>query len=325
MTDIHIEHKIKSDLLDIRLDKFLRTIGVKLSRSRINLLIKNGKILVNNKIPKPSYKVKCGDTIIVDYERLTSNDIKAEDIPLNIIYEDDDIIVINKQENIVVHPARGNREGTMVNALLHHTKISGGDKSRPGVIHRLDKNTTGVMVFAKNDESLTTLSKQIEKRTMKRTYLALVWGSIMRKYIKIDEPIGRKISDKRLMAVTSVNSRNAVTEIRRIASFDIASMIKVKLQTGRTHQIRVHMAFMGHPVIGDDYYGKFSRSAVKDLDIDIKKHFDNINNFMKRQALHSVSLGFKHPKTFEDMMFYAPLPKDMIDLLNRLRNLDNGV
>ena len=321
MPEVNLDHTVKTETINIRLDLYLRTIGVRLSRNRLNMLIQDGRVSVNGKPSKPSYKVKTGDHIIVTYNRLTHDDIEAEDIPLTILYEDEHIIIINKQKNIVVHPAKGNRGGTMVNALLYHTEISGGEKSRPGVVHRLDKDTTGAMVFAKTPEAHTNLSMQIERREINRIYFSVVWGEIVRKYIKIDEPIGSNLSNRKLIAVTPVNSKNAITIINKIQDYKIATALKIKLHTGRTHQIRVHLSHLGHPVIGDDYYGTYAKSAIKDLDIDIKKHFDNINSLMERQALHSASLGLHHPVTNEYMVFYAPLPDDMIILMNYLNNL----
>lgn len=322
MAEVNIDHKVITETINIRLDLYLRTLGVRLSRSRLNALIKEGRVRVNGEICKPSYKVKTGDRITASYKRLTHEDIEPEDIPIDIIYEDEFMIVLNKQVDMVVHPARGNREGTLVNALLHHTKISGGDKTRPGVVHRLDKDTSGVIVFAKDTDTHKALSLQIEKRTVEKMYFAIVWGSIKRKYMKIDEPIGKKISNRKLMAVTPVNSRPALTEVFKLADWGIASALKVKIHTGRTHQIRVHLSHIGNPVIGDDYYGKYARSAVKDLDIDIKGHFDNIENLMKRQALHAAYLELTHPATGERMTFYAQMPEDMSELMEYLIRME---
>ena len=318
MAKVHLEHIVKSEVLNIRLDLYLKAIGVRLSRNKVLEIIKRGNVLVNGKMEKPSYKVKNGDSIIVDYIALTHEDVKAQDIALKIIYEDNDIIVINKDKNIVVHPAKSNRENTMVNALLYHTNIKGGNNDRPGVVHRLDKNTTGVMVFAKTEQSHVLLSKQIEKRLMKRTYITLTWGNMIRKRGRIDAPIGRNTLNRKIMAVTPVNSRYAITNYKLLHNFIIASLLKVNLETGRTHQIRVHLAHIGHPVIGDDNYGKYAKSAVKELPVDIKKHFSNIEQLMDRQALHSISLGFTHPIKKEFMTFYAPLPEDFRNLLEYL-------
>ncbi|PIP13354.1 MAG: RNA pseudouridine synthase, partial [bacterium (Candidatus Stahlbacteria) CG23_combo_of_CG06-09_8_20_14_all_34_7] len=211
-----------------------------------------------------------------------------------------------------------NREGTLVNALLYHTQIEGGNKERPGVVHRLDKNTSGVMVFAKNEEAHAFLSGEIEKRNVKRTYLALVWGSFVRKRGQIDAPIGRSHSNRKQMTVTRLNSREAVTDYKVLHDFKIASLLKVNLHTGRTHQIRVHMNHIEHPVIGDDEYNKNVLSVVKKVKLDKKRHYDYIIKLIERQALHSVALKFRHPCTKEEVEFFAPLPEDFMRVLNYL-------
>lgn len=322
--DFHLEHTVKTETLNIRLDLYLKSMGVRLSRTRVAEIVKRGQVSVNGKIERPSYKVKTGDHIIVDYAVMTGDDIVAQDIPVDIIYEDEDIIVINKDADMVVHPAKGNRDGTLVNALMYHSNLSGGNTQRPGVVHRLDKDTTGVMVFAKNQDAHTRLSMQVENRMMKRTYLAVVWGSLNRNAGTVDAPIGRSPLNRKSMAVTRVNSRDAVTRYAKIRDFNIASLIKVNLETGRTHQIRVHMAHIGHPVIGDTEYGRNARSAVKDLPIDIKNHFGNIEKLISRQALHSISLSLIHPVSGEWMTFYAPLENDILLLLDYLYKLDKA-
>ncbi len=322
--DFHLDHIVKTETLNIRLDLYLKSMGVRLSRTRVAEIIKKQQVRVNDKYEKPSYKVKTGDHIVVDYAIMTGDDIEAQDIPVDIIYEDDDIIVINKDADMVVHPAKGNRDGTLVNALLYHSNLIGGNSQRPGVVHRLDKDTTGVMVFAKNQDAHTRLSMQVENRMMKRTYLAVVWGSPNRKAGKIDAPIGRSPLNRKSMAITQVNSRNAVTRYRVIRDLRIASILKVNLETGRTHQIRVHAAHIGHPVIGDTEYGKNAQYAVKDLPIDIKNHFGNIEKLISRQALHSVSLGLMHPVSGEWMTFYAPLENDILLLLDYIYKLDKA-
>ncbi|MDI6699664.1 MAG: RluA family pseudouridine synthase [bacterium] len=322
MAKFKIEHTVKSENPSSRLDIFLKSLGVRLSRTRIINLIEDGRVLVNGKIEKPSYKVKKGDHILVEYEILVKTDLQPEDIPLKIIYEDDDIIVIDKEKGMVVHPAKGNREGTIVNALLHHTKISGGESERPGVVHRLDKDTSGVMVFAKNERAHQYLSNEIEKRRVKRTYLAIVWGGFTRKVGKIDAPIGRSNVDRKLMTVTDVKSREAITFYRVLKNFRICSLLKVNLKTGRTHQIRVHMHHIEHPVVGDQEYKKNVHLALKNLPVDLKKHFDNINGLISRQALHSVSLTFRHPADGREVSFYSSLPKDFKEVLTYLWNLE---
>jgi len=318
MGKFKIEHMVNALHPDSRLDLFIKNLGVRTSRTRIINMIEDGRAKVNGKIEKPSYKVKHKDVITVEYESLVQTDVKPEEIPIDVIYEDDQIIVINKDKDIVVHPAKGNREGTLVNALLYHTQIEGGNKERPGVVHRLDKNTSGVMVFAKNEEAHAFLSGEIEKRNVKRTYLALVWGSFVRKRGQIDAPIGRSHSNRKQMTVTRLNSREAVTDYKVLHDFKIASLLKVNLHTGRTHQIRVHMNHIEHPVIGDDEYNKNVLSVVKKVKLDKKRHYDYIIKLIERQALHSVALKFRHPCTKEEVEFFAPLPEDFMRVLNYL-------
>ena len=318
MGKFKIEHTVNSIHPDSRLDVFIKNLGVRLSRTRIIDLIEDGRAKVNGGIEKPSYKVKRGDIITVEYEALVQTDVKPEEIPLDIVYEDDQIIVINKDRDMVVHPAKGNREGTLVNAILHHTQIVGGNKERPGVVHRLDKDTSGVMVFAKNEEAHAFLSGEIEKRNVKRTYMALVWGSFTRKRGTVDAPIGRSNSNRKLMAVTNINSREAMTDYKVLHDFKIASLLKVNLHTGRTHQIRVHMSHIEHPVVGDNEYNRNVLSVVKEVKLDRKRHYDYIIKLIERQALHAVALKFRHPRTKEEVEFFAPLPEDFMRVLNYL-------
>lgn len=322
MAKFKIDHVVKCINPDSRLDVFIKNLGVRLSRTRITEMIDDGRATVNGKKEKASYKVKNGDRIQIEYEALVQTDVKPEEIPLDIIYEDDDVIVINKDKDMVVHPAKGNRDGTLVNALLHHTQIIGGDSGRPGVVHRLDKDTSGVMVFAKNEEAHAFLTGEIEKRRIKRTYLTLVWGSFTRKRGTVNAPIGRSNMNRKIMAVTNINSREAITDYKVLHDFRIASLLKVNLQTGRTHQIRVHMTHIDHPVIGDKEYNRNVLSVVKEVKLDRKKHFDYIDKLMERQALHSVALRFVHPRTKEEVEFFAPLPEDFMRVLNYLWSIE---
>jgi len=323
MTEFKIEHLIKTINPDKRFDLYLKSIGVHLSRTRISNLIERGDATVNGKIEKSSYKVKTGDVIAVHYKTLTNDDIEPQKIDLDVLYEDDQLIVINKSKHMVVHPAKGNRDGTMVNALLYHTKIEGGEKSRPGVVHRLDKDTTGVMVFAKNENAHAFLAGQIESRSMERTYLSIVWGNILRKQGIINAPIGRSNSNRKLMTVTNINSKEATTNYKLIKSFEVATLLKLKLNTGRTHQIRVHMSYLGHPVVGDYDYCKNIPAVLKNVSVDKRRHYDSIINLIDRQALHSASLSFIHPSTEERMTFYAPIPEDFMSVLNYLYMIEN--
>ena len=230
-------------------------------------------------------------------------EICAEDIPLDILYEDADIIVINKPRGMVVHPAAGNYAGTLVNALLEHCRDLSGinGEIRPGIVHRLDKDTSGVMVAAKNDRAHLNLAEQIKARTASRKYLAIVYGIIAEEQGIINAPIGRHASDRKKMAVTFSNSKEAITRFRVLERFVNYTLVECRLQTGRTHQIRVHMQYIGHPVVGDPKYGPE------------KKRFT-----IKGQALHSAELSLKHPVTGEDLLFIAPLPPDMAVIIEQL-------
>ncbi|MDD4879493.1 MAG: RluA family pseudouridine synthase [Candidatus Omnitrophica bacterium] len=276
-----------------RLDQYLVSVLPRtVSRSHLKKLIDGGSILVDGKAAKPHHKVKPGEKIEVSFEEPVSPELKAEDIALDIIYEDDDMIVINKQPGIAVHPAPGTRSGTIVNALLNHCrKLSDLNEGRPGIVHRLDKDTSGVMVAAKNNASHAELAKQFKDRTVKKNYLALVKGVVELDNGVVDLPIGRHPSNRQKMAVRHDSARNAVTEYKVIKRFDGFTLVKLDLKTGRTHQIRVHMAYIGHPVLGDEKYGSKGK--------------------FPRQALHSYYLRLRHPKDGREMEFKADLPDDM--------------
>lgn len=289
---------------DERLDVYLTAELPDLSRSRIQKLITDGKVTVSGKQVKANYKVQPGDFIEVLLPEPEPVEIVAEEIPLDILYEDEDVIVINKARGMVVHPAAGNYRGTLVNALLEHCDdLSGiGGEVRPGIVHRLDKDTSGVMVVAKSDRAHASLAKQIKDRTASRKYLAIVHGNVKADQGLIDAPIGRHPTDRKKMAVTFSHSRDARTNFRVIERLGNYTLVECKLETGRTHQIRVHMSHIGHPVVGDPKYGP--RTA----------HFA-----IDGQALHSAKLTFSHPVSGETMTFKAPLPGDMEEILAALR------
>ena len=276
-----------------RLDQYLVSVLPEtVSRSHLKKLIGAGHILVDGKPAKPHHKVKPGEKIEVSFEEPASPELKAENIPLDIIYEDDDMIVINKQPGIAVHPAPGTHSGTIVNALLNHCKkLSDLNEGRPGIVHRLDKDTSGVMVAAKNNASHAELARQFKDRGVKKNYLALVKGVIEMDNGVVDLPIGRHPSNRQKMAVRHDSSRNAITEYKVIKRFDNFTLVMLDLKTGRTHQIRVHMAYIGHPVLGDEKYGSKGK--------------------FPRQALHSYYLKLRHPKDGREMEFRAGLPDDM--------------
>jgi len=289
----------------IRIDLYLTHKEIYPSRSQIRNLIAQGKVKVNSSPVKPSYILKNGDTIDLSLPENKELKIKAEDIPLDIIYEDEYLVVVNKPDDMIVHPAGKIRSGTLVNALLYRCRdsLSGiGGVIRPGIVHRLDKNTSGLMVVAKNDFAHLGLSKQIKEHQVTKKYLTLVYGNMKDDSGIIDAPIGRSLKNRKKMAVTvEGKSREAVTQFKVLKRFSDYTLIEATLRTGRTHQIRVHLAFIGHPIVGDQLYGR-------------KKQGLNIS----RQALHSHILGFVHPSSKKYMEFSATLPQDMQELIDYL-------
>lgn len=287
-----------------RLDLFLARQMSDASRSAVQRLISSGEVMVNEKIVKTNYKVRNSDTIKVNIPEIKPLDLAAEEIPLAVLYEDDDIIIINKSRGMVVHPAAGNYSGTLVNALLQHCEDLSGINgvARPGIVHRLDKDTSGVMVAAKSDRAHVSLAKQIKDRTASRRYIAIVYGNVKEEQGVIKAPIGRHPRDRKKMAVTFTNSKDAITKFHVIERFGSYTLVECKLLTGRTHQIRVHMAYIGHPVVGDPKYGP-----------------ERMPFTISGQALHSTELTITHPVTGEIMIFTAPLPDDMEKILKELR------
>lgn len=282
-----------------RIDKYLNE-NTEYTRSKIQKMIENGNILVNDVKVKDSYKVKENDYITIEALEETT-DILPENIPLDIYYEDDDLIVVNKPSGMVVHPAPGNYTGTLVNALIYHTnnlsKVN--TNIRPGIVHRIDADTSGLLLVAKNDKAHNILAEAIQKKEVVREYIALVEGIIMEDTATIDAPIGRDKKDRKKMTVTSENSKDAVTHIRVLERYKDSTLIRCKLETGRTHQIRVHLSYIGHPVVNDPVYGH------KKL---IDKDFG--------QMLHAEKLEFVHPTTKEYMEFTAEPPKRFQEILN---------
>ncbi len=295
-----------SDEQGLRIDVLLAKRFPELSRSHLQKLIADDLVTVNGKLIKANYKVQAEDSIRIIFPEAKPVEIAAEAIPLDILYEDADIIVINKPRGMVVHPAAGNYAGTLVNALLEHCQDLSGinGEIRPGIVHRLDKDTSGVMVAAKNDRAHIALAEQIKNRTASRKYVAIVHGTIAEEQGIINAPIGRHPSDRKKMAVTFSNSKEAITRFRVIERFINYTLVECKLQTGRTHQIRVHMQYISHPVVGDPKYGPE------------KKRFA-----ISGQALHSAELSLKHPISGEELLFTAPVPPDMADILTKLKAL----
>lgn len=303
-----------------RIDHYLIISGVGISRSMIQKLIDQSKVLVNDQTVKHSYRVKTGDEILVRFELKPAPEVQSEDIPLDIVYEDSDVIVVNKDKDMVVHPARGNFEHTMVNALLHHcgNLPTLGDKIRPGVLHRLDKDTTGLILFAKTDHALRTLGRMIEKRRLKKTYEVLCWNYPGMPEGVIEAPIGRSGLDRKKMIVTPLSSKEATTKFIVLERFSVATYLRVALITGRTHQIRVHFLHIGCPIVGDKDYKGRSPSVVrrtKDLPL-----FKEVLKLIDRQALHAAELEFVHPTKKKTMKFTVPLPDDMEQVLSYLRS-----
>ena len=274
-----------------------------ITRSNMQKLLENGRAVKGSKVLKVNYKLKAGDKIVVTLPEPQPLDAQPENIPLDIIYEDDDVIVVNKARGMVVHPAAGNYSGTLVNALLYHCKNLSGINGviRPGIVHRLDKDTSGIMICAKNDEAHLSLSQQIQAKTAKRTYLAVVRGNIKTDSGTIATQIARDKNDRKKMAVVQENGREAITDYEVVERFGKYTLVRCKLRTGRTHQIRVHMEYLGYPLVGDPKYSPMKTPFA-----------------IKGQALHSQTLEFTHPRTGERMHFEAPLPEDMHKIITRL-------
>ncbi|UCE08659.1 MAG: RluA family pseudouridine synthase [bacterium] len=306
-----------------RLDQFLSTQLERISRSKIQQLIKNGDVTVNDKVVKPSHKVMPGERIIIILPPPKTYELIAEDIPLNIIYEDASLIVINKQAGIVMHPAFANLTGTLVNALLHYSEnlsTLSGDY-RPGLVHRLDKDTSGLIVVAKNDFIHAGLASQFSNRTVQREYRALVWGHFRQKSGRIETLINRSTRDRTRMTI-SRQGKPAITNYEVIEEYPLLSLLHVKLETGRTHQIRVHLSARGHPILGDKIYGGRNKQIIKLNQRDQQLALELLG-LMPRQALHARTLGFIHPETGKEMLFDSELPDDiqaMIKFLEQQRS-----
>ena len=305
-----------------RIDKFLKLQVKNLSRTRLQTLILDGQVKLNNIVIKnASKKIRKDDKIKIDFPPPKETFIKPSKIPLDILYDDDDIIVINKSPGVVVHPGAGNFEKTVVNGLIfkYQNNLSTvGGKLRPGIVHRIDKDTSGVIVVAKNDNAHINLSKQFSDHTIKRVYEALIWGALKPQKGKIIEKISRSIKNRQLMAVRKEKGKISITNYKTLKVFQNLnvpkiSLIECRLETGRTHQIRVHMNFKGNSIIGDKSYGK-SKKKFKKIDPLLEQ---KINNF-GRQALHAKSLGFIHPRTKKEIAFEAERPKDFDALIKSL-------
>ena len=288
------EFAVESDDVSKRIDTFLSEMFDDLSRSSLQHLIKDENVFVNAKVVSKNYKLRENDIVFVTLPEPKELDVKAENIPLDIVYEDNDLLVVNKPKGMVVHPAAGNYEHTLVNALLYHCKdsLSGiNGVLRPGIVHRIDKNTSGLLIVAKNDTAHRGLALQIKEHSFKREYEAVLYGNLKEDTTTVDEPIGRNKVDRKKMCVTYSNSKPAITHIEKIKEYQGFTHVKCILETGRTHQIRVHTAYIGHPVAGDDVYGP-------------KKVIKSLNG----QCLHAKTIGFIHPVTGKEFLFTSELP-----------------
>lgn len=297
------EFIVEKEEIGKRLDAYLSLKNEKISRTMVQKLIEEGNILVNGKNPKASYKVSEGDKITLEEIEPKEISLKAQDIAVDIIYEDKDIIVVNKPKGLVVHPANGNPDGTLVNAIMAICKgsLSGiGGEIRPGIVHRLDKDTSGIIIIAKNDEAHINLSEQIKNREVKKTYIALVRGFVKENEATINMPIGRSPKDRKKMAVVK-NGKNAITHIKVLERFNNYTLLQVNIETGRTHQIRVHLSEIGYPIVGDYTYSNG------------KNEFGIVG-----QCLHAKSLKFRHPITNEEMYLEAELPQYFKDVIKKL-------
>lgn len=291
----------------VRIDKFVaeQFDGASISRTQVQQWIKDGHVLVNDKVCKSNYKLATDDVVVIHIPAAEELEIAAEDIPLDIVYEDRDVIVVNKTRGMVVHPAPGHANGTLVNALMHHCKDLSGINGvmRPGIVHRIDRDTTGLLMIAKNDLAHMSLAEQLKEHTVTRRYVALVHGNMPHDEGTIDAPIGRDPHDRKLFTVTAHNAKESITHFRVLERIgDDFSLVELQLETGRTHQIRVHMKYIGYPLAGDPVYGRNKTVALNG------------------QALHAGVLGFTHPRTGERLQFEVPIPEDMNDILISLRS-----
>lgn len=298
------EWTVEADFAKERIDKYIADSMEGVSRSQVQIWIGDGQLTVNGSQVKSNYKLAAGDKIELVVPEVAAVEILPENIPLEVVYEDSSVIVVNKQRGLVVHPAPGHASGTLVNALMYHCHDLSGinGELRPGIVHRIDKDTSGLLMAAKNDKAHASLAAQLKDHSVNRRYIALVHGHVQHDQGTIDAPIGRDAHDRKMFTVTERNSKHAVTHFSVMERLGDYTLLELKLETGRTHQIRVHMKFIGHPLVGDPMYGR--SKGVK----------------MNGQALHAATLGFVHPDSGETLEFNAPIPQDMEDVLASLRS-----
>lgn len=300
-----LEFSVDGSENGIRIDRYLSEKNAELSRSYLQKLLKEQGITVNGREVKANYKVQAGDEIRISLPDLSEPDILPEDIPLDILYEDEDVMVVNKPKGMVVHPSAGHTSGTLVNAILFHCQgnLSGiNGVMRPGIVHRIDKDTTGALLICKNDVAHRDLAEQLKEHSIKRRYRAIVSGNLKDDEGTVEGPIGRHPVDRKKMAINYKNGKEAITHYKVLERFGNATYIECRLETGRTHQIRVHMTSIGHPLLGDEVYGSGKNPY-----------------HLQGQALHAMALGFVHPRTGEYLEFTAPLPEYFTNLLEKLR------
>ena len=304
-----------------RLDRVAAALFSNFSRSRIQKWIKNGELTVDGNVSHADYRLKGGESLSIDAEQMPEGDWLAQEISIDVVHEDNDLIVLNKPKDLVVHPGAGNKTGTLVQAIIHHSKgkLSGvGNSERPGIVHRIDKNTSGLIVVAKDNSTHVHLSKQFSEHTIDREYLALVWGKVIPRVGKIESLISRSNRNRKKMMSSIIKGKTAITHYKTIDSFfdlkrnNVASLLSCKLETGRTHQIRVHLSENGNPIIGDKVYGRTPSSKTKYLQKDLIKIIDSLDG----QCLHAQSLGFIHPQTEKNHIYQCDMPKNLRNLID---------
>jgi 23S rRNA pseudouridine1911/1915/1917 synthase len=305
-----IEVEVAPEYAGERLDKYLASVVAELSRAQIQRLIRDTRVRVGDATPRANTTVRPGDRIVLELPDVAPATAEPEALPLSILYEDPDIVVVDKPAGMVVHPAAGHAAGTLVNALLHHVKdLSGiGGEQRPGIVHRLDRGTSGVMVVAKHDQAHESLARQFHDREVEKEYVALVWG-VVQAGRRIDTPIGRDPHDRQKMSARARRARSAVTRITYAHHFRGVTLVRVAIATGRTHQIRVHLSAIGHPVVGDSVYGGVRRHLPADLRPVAK---------LQRPFLHAARLAFAHPRDGRRLELTAPLPADLQEVLDEI-------
>jgi 23S rRNA pseudouridine1911/1915/1917 synthase len=305
-----LEVEVATDQAGERLDKYLASVLAEFSRAQIQRLIREERVHIGASVPRANTMVRAGDRVVLDVPEQTASTVAAEELPLPILYEDGDLVVVDKPAGMVVHPAAGHPRGTLVNALMHHVKdLSGmGGELRPGIVHRLDRGTSGVMVVAKHDRSHEALSRQFHDREVEKEYVALVWG-VVQAGRRIDAPIGRDPKDRQKMSAKARRARTAVTRITSAQHLRGVTLARVAIATGRTHQIRVHLSAIGHPVVGDALYGGARRRVPGDLQAVAR---------LQRPFLHAARLAFVHPRDGRRLEFTAPLPADLQTVLDEI-------